>query len=114
MRTKLMSAMLAAVITCAPLAQGQEAPVAAEPLAPMTFQDACCGLGDLCPGEHKISVIHPFTCCPVDVCFCLPCGCYRLECKDGCLAKRLVFKYKGLCNDVVIKFKKNGDVVVND
>lgn len=78
-----------------------------------TFNQACCGLKTLCPGKQHLTFIHPFTCCPVDVCFCLPCGCYELICKDGCLAKKLVFKYKGLGNDVVIKFKKDGSVVVN-
>lgn len=88
-------------------------PVEAPAVQAMTFAEACCALKCLPPGEHRICFIHPYTCCPVEVCFCLPCGCYELCCKDGCFAKKLVFKYPGLCNDVVIKFKKNGDVAVN-
>ena len=94
----------------------QEVPVKATEaeVHAFTFDEACCALKTLPPGQHTVLFIHPYTCCPVEVCFCLPCGCYELVCKDGCIGgKRLVFKYKGLGNDVVIKFKKDGTVVVN-
>jgi hypothetical protein len=89
-------------------------PAEATEVTAFTFDEACCALKTLPAGEHKITFIHPYTCCPVEVCFCLPCGCYELICKDGCIgAKRLVFKYPGLCKKVVIKFKKDGTVVVD-
>lgn len=111
---RLMAGALVAVVLALPMAvQAQETPVAVEAPTAMTFEQACCALKCLPPGEHRICFIHPFTCCPVEVCFCLPCGCYEVICKDGCHVKKLTFKYKGLCNDVVIKFKKNGTVAVN-
>lgn len=79
----------------------------------LTIDAAKDVLKDMGPGEYKITFLHPETCCPVDVCFCLPCGCYELDC-GGCCATKLIFKYPGLCNDVVLKFKKDGSVAVKD
>lgn len=93
--------------------EGQQVVVVHKELPAFTLQQACCSLTNLPPGQHQITFIHPYTCCPVTVCFCLPCGCYRLECGDGLCAEKLTFSYPGLFNDVVIKFKKNGSVVVN-
>jgi hypothetical protein len=84
-----------------------EAPVA------LTVGDAVSSLNGLKPGEYKMVFVHPYTCCPVEVCFCLPCGCYDVKC-GGCCATKLVFNYKGMKNDVVIKFTKDGCVAVKD
>ena len=91
-----------------------EAPVPV--VTAMTLQEICCCgvLNELPPGLHQITVIHPHTCCPVTICFCLPCGCYDVVCGKGLCATKLRFKYPGLCNDIVIKFRKNGDVIVKD
>lgn len=82
----------------------------------LTLKDACCcdALKCLPPGQHRVTFIHPYTCCPVDVCFCLPCGCYKVECGKGLCAEKLRFDVKGMFNDVVIKFTKDGGVKVND
>lgn len=116
---RFVAALLAATVALSmpTVIMAQETPVKAvdsEVPHAFTFDEACCALKNLPPGEHNVLFIHPYTCCPVEVCFCLPCGCYELVCKDGCIGgKRLVFKYPGLHNDVVIKFKKNGTVVVD-
>lgn len=87
---------------------------AEKPAPVMTFEAACCYLRSLPPGEHHITLLHPYTCCPVDVCFCLPCGDYCLECGKGLCKEKIRFKYPGLCNDVVIRFHKKGDVSVKN
>lgn len=92
----------------------QEVVVMASPAATaMTYGQACCALEGLCPGQHTFCIIHPYTCCPVEVCVCLPCGCYDVCCTSGWCAKKLVFDFKGHKNDVVVKFKKNGSVSVH-
>lgn len=65
-----------------------------------------------CPvaGKYEVTLLHPKTCCPVTVCFCLP------NCKEVCKVKAtknvLRFEYKG--RDVVIRFKHDGTVSVRD
>lgn len=81
----------------------------------LTLEAACaCDscLADLPAGQHVLVFVHPYTCCPVEVCVCLPCGCKTVSCEKGLCAKKLRFAYKGLCNDVVIKFNKDGSVSV--
>jgi hypothetical protein len=110
------AAWSAVLCLSASVASAQEVPVDMVEhvvAAPLTFEQACCALKCLPPGEHRICFLHPRTCCPVEVCFCLPCGCYCLDCKEGCFADKLVFDFKGHKNDVVVKFKKNGTVSVN-
>lgn len=88
---------------------------AAKADSPALTVDAAKGaLGTLPPGEYRMVFIHPYTCCPVEVCFCLPCGCYEVQCGGGCCATKLVFNYPGFFNDVVIRFKKDGTVAVKD
>src|SRR5262245_34148051 len=55
-----------------------------------------------CPtaGKFEVTLIHPKTCCPVNVCFCLPC---KEACKVTATKHVLRFSYKG--KDVVIRFK---------
>lgn len=62
-------------------------------------------------GTHKVTLIHPKTCCPVDVCFKLPCGCAR---KVTVTKYTMRITYPGLFNDVVIRFKLDGTVSVRD
>lgn len=81
--------------------------------ATLTFDQFCCAVKDLCPGKYEFCVIHPYTCCPVKVCLCVPCGCYCVECKCNCFGSRVVLNYPGLFNNVAVRFKKNGSVVVN-
>ena len=51
------------------------------------------------PGTYKVTFLHPVKCCPVEVCFTLPCGCPHV-----CVGKReLVFDYG--CQQVAIRFK---------
>lgn len=57
-------------------------------------------------GTHKVTFIHPYTCCPVDVCFTLPCGCPKVICKKN----ELEFSYGR--KEVEIRFYKCGDVKV--
>jgi hypothetical protein len=64
-----------------------------------------------CPsaGKFEVTLIHPKTCCPVTVCFCLPC---KEACKVTATKHALRFSYKG--KDVVIRFKHDGTVSVRD
>jgi hypothetical protein len=64
-----------------------------------------------CPaqGQYEVTLLHPKTCCPVTVCFCLPC---KEACKVTATKHALRFSYKG--KDVVIRFKHDGTVVVRD
>lgn len=64
-----------------------------------------------CPsqGKYEVTLIHPKTCCPVTVCFCLPC---KEACKVTANKHVLRFAYKG--KDVVIRFKHDGTVSVRD
>jgi hypothetical protein len=64
-----------------------------------------------CPtaGKFEVTLIHPKTCCPVTVCFCLPC---KEACKVTANKHALRFSYKG--KDVVIRFKHDGTVSVRD
>jgi hypothetical protein len=84
------------------------------PATPLTLAQAERALRCLPPGCHHLLLIHPVTCCPVAVTVRI----------NGCLTDvkatkflgthKLVFKVKGWNNDVVVKFKHNGGVVVND
>lgn len=105
--------LLVAVGLAPGTAQAQEqasAKIADEKVAALSVAEACDTiLKDLKPGQHSFSIVNPHTCCPVTVCFCLPCGCYEVRyCCD-----KIRFDYPGIRKDVVIKFKKNGDVAVH-
>jgi hypothetical protein len=54
-------------------------------------------------GQHQVTLVHPYTCCPVTVCFCLPCGCPKVRADKN----DLEFRY-GLFRKVEIKFCKDG------
>jgi hypothetical protein len=81
-----------------------------KPVESLSVSEVADTLRDLKPGQHTITVIHPHTCCPVTVCFCLPCGCYDVKCS----CDRIRFDFPGIRNDVVIKFKRGGGVAVHD
>jgi hypothetical protein len=59
------------------------------------------------PGHHRVVILHPRTCKPVEVCFRLPPGCPRKVYADR---TEIDFKYHRL--EVQIHFRKNGTVDV--
>ena len=61
------------------------------------------------PGHYEVVLLNPETCCPVKVCFTLPCGCPKVRVHD----KSLVFHY-GLLDNVSIRFRHDGSVAVKD
>lgn len=60
------------------------------------------------PGTYKVVMLHPRTCCPVEVCFTLPCGCPKVK----VTRHELEFKYGR--TEVEIHFKHNGRVKVKN
>ena len=87
---------------------GQTVPVAVA--QPMSVADFACGFQPAA-GTYRVTLIHPKTCCPVDVCFTLPCGCAR---KITTTKYTMRIVYPGLFNDVVIRFRLDGTVSVRD
>ena len=81
---------------------------------PLTLAQAERVLKCLPPGCHHLLLLHPVTCCPVAVTIRIS-GCIT-DVRAGKFlgTHKLVFKVKGCNNDVVVKFKHNGTVVVND
>lgn len=61
------------------------------------------------PGEHTVTLIHPYTGCPVTVCFTLPCETARRVVCDG---NDFAVKY-GLIRRVQVQFHKNGTYKVH-
>jgi hypothetical protein len=81
---------------------------------PLTIGQAERALRGLPPGHHRVLFIHPVTGCVVPVTFRI-CGCITdIRCGKFLGVYRLTFKVKGFANDVVIKFKPNGNAVVVD
>ena len=60
-------------------------------------------------GHYEVVLLNPETCCPVKVCFTLPCGCPKVRVHE----KSLVFHY-GLLDNVAIRFHHDGSVTVKD
>ena len=87
-------------------------PVAPLPVVvqPMSVDEFAANFKPLA-GEHRVTLIHPKTCCPVEVCFKLPCGCAK---KVTTTKYTMRIVYPGLFNDVVIRFKLDGTVSVRD
>ncbi len=79
----------------------------------LTFADACSTFKTFGPGMHDVMVCHPCTGQPVRVCLKLPCKCFKVLCDScSCGGKKITFKVKGLFNDVVVMFNKDGTVSV--
>jgi hypothetical protein len=101
-----------------PAIQGPPIVVPGVPILPaptaLTLAQAERSLRGLPPGCHHVMFIHPVTCCPVAVTLRIS-GCLT-DVRAGKFlgTHRLVFKVKGHGNDVVVKFKPNGSVVVAD
>ncbi len=60
------------------------------------------------PGHHQVVLLHPFTKCPVQVCFTLPPGCPKKVRVDR---GELEFDYGR--REIEIRFARNGTVRVN-
>lgn len=84
----------------------QSAPVVIVPAAPMTLAEFARVFQPI-PGTHRVCLIHPKTCQPVDVCFTLPCGCPKIRASKH----RLEFDYGK--REVEIRFRHNGKVDVD-
>lgn len=78
--------------------------------APMSVDDFACSFRPAA-GAYRVTLIHPKTCCPVDVCFTLPCGCAKSVTANK---STLRIAYPGLFNDLVIRFRHDGTVSVRD
>ena len=83
-------------------------PVASAGVRPPTLEEFAESFHAV-PGHYEVVVLHPVTCCPVKVCFTLPCACPRVKVHS----KSLVFSY-GLCDKVAIRFRHDGSVTVKD
>ncbi len=81
-------------------------PVPARPMTVSEFAGSFRPAG----GNYKVTLLHPYSRCPVDVCFALPAGCPKVKVKT-CLRQRIEFDYGG--KDVEIVFYRNGRVKVD-
>jgi hypothetical protein len=90
-----------------PQPQGAMPPPPAGPVVvqAMSHRDFACAFKPM-EGTHKVWLIHPYTCCPVEVCFTLPCGCPKVKSNRH----EIVFDYGK--NKVEIRFYRCGDVEV--
>src|SRR5947209_15674380 len=92
-----------------PPVQVDPPPVPAPALArPLTLEEFAESFHPA-PGHYEVVLLNPETCCPVKVCFTLPCGCPKVKVHD----KSLVFHY-GLLDNVAIRFHHDGSVTVKD
>jgi hypothetical protein len=64
------------------------APTAVRPMTLAEFAEAF----KPAPGTYEVVLLHPDTCCPVKVCFTLPCGCPK---KVRVFKRTLTFVYDG-------------------
>jgi hypothetical protein len=58
------------------------------------------------PGHHKVWIIHPKTCQPVEVCFTLPPGCPKVEISR----RKIEFDYGK--REIEVHFRHSGRVEV--
>jgi len=82
--------------------------VPVDPARPLTVKEFACSFQPTC-GTHNVVVLHPFTRCPVNVCFTLPSGCARVKVKK-CVRERIVFDFGR--KEVEIVFLRKGGVRV--
>ena len=80
----------------APPAMDELVPLVLAP-QPMSHRDFACAFNPVC-GKYEVVFIHPVSCCPVCVCFDLPCGCPKVRCGK----RYLEFDYGR--HSVVIRF----------
>jgi len=95
----------------APPAQPVPLPGATVPLVParpLTVKEFACSFQPTC-GTHHVVLLHPFTHCPVNVCFTLPAGCAKVKLKK-CVRERVVFDFGR--KEVEIVFLRKGGVRV--
>jgi hypothetical protein len=79
-----------------------------DPARPLTVKEFVCSFQPTC-GTHSVVLLHPFTNCPVNVCFTLPSGCGKVKVKK-CLRERVVFDFGR--KEVEIVFLRKGGVRV--
>lgn len=60
-----------------PVVEGEVLLLAPPP--PISHYDFACAFKPQC-GKYEVVFIHPVSCCPVCVCFDLPCGCPKVRC----------------------------------
>ena len=87
---------------------GAPIPVVSAAVRPPTLEEFAESF-HAAPGHYEVVVLHPVTCCPVKLCFTLPCACPKVKVH----AKSLVFSY-GLFDKVAIHFHHDGSVTVKD
>ena len=82
-----------------------QAVVAFAPVAPISHRDFAKVFAPAA-GTHKVLFLHPYKCCPVEVCFNLPCGCPKVKCDRN----ELEFDYGRV--EVEVRFYRDGGVRV--
>lgn len=83
-------------------------------LTPISVSQAPARLAGLPAGKHEVLFVHPKTCCPVKVCLPVRCDCYEVKVNNHLGVTKIRFKYKGLFNDVVVRFNRDGSASVDD
>src|SRR5437868_1569228 len=80
-----------------PPVQEEVVPLLLTPPPAISHHDFACAFKPVC-GKYEVVFIHPVSCCPVCVCFDLPCGCPKVH-----VGKRYIeFDYGR--HSVVIRF----------
>ena len=79
----------------------------------LTLTDALRSLKGLPAGQHQIHFIHPVTNRPVCVSVRLRDCVHEVKWHKFLGQHRLALKVRGFANDVIVKFNKNGSVVVD-
>jgi hypothetical protein len=79
----------------------------------LTFGQATSALKGLRPGAYQMWFIHPVTNCPVCAKFVIRKNCVTDVSSNKWFGNyRLVLRVPGVGNDVALKFKRDGSVVV--
>jgi hypothetical protein len=76
---------------------------------PMTVKEFACSFRPAC-GSYELVLEHPYTHCPVKVCFRLPDGCPKVGHKK-CIREKVEFDYGK--HEVTLVFYRNGRVKVD-
>ena len=116
--TPIRLALALLILAAAPASQAVAGDCCDKPC--ITYRTRLVGCNPCCdPCEAPLKVIlnpvDPCTCCPVEVCVCIPACCTDapcVECGRGLLGRSTV-TYSWECgHTVTVKFKRNGDVLV--